>query len=149
MPKFDEILNNYRINILEEQLPNPAAAAPNEPAAAAPAPTPVPSAGAEEMPPDPKEVVDKLEKSSKKPWVDLAGVLARAMEYKWSDEEINRINNSLPGGLTMRDFINAREGKIKDPNDANVVTAAVNFFDQVDNLMGEDDFEEIVPADER
>ena len=148
MSKFDDIMNQYKIDVLQE--------APGDPAAVpAPAPSPVPAVDPTAAPPEPEgpsaeDVVDELEKSSKKPWADLAGVLGRAMEYRWTDEDIKRINDSMPGGLTIRDFINIRTSpNVKDKYDANIVSSAVALFDQVDKLMGEDDMDEIIPAEER
>lgn len=147
MSKFDELMEQYKSEVLEEQPPDPAAA-PAPDATADPAAAPVEEPEAEG--PSPEDVVNELEKSSKKPWADLAGVLGRAMEYRWSDEDIKRINDSMPGGLTIRDFINIRTSpSIKDKYDANIVSAAVNLFDQVDTLMGKDDMDEIIPAEER
>ena len=61
-----------------------------------------------------------------------------------------QINDAMPGGLTIRDFINVRTSpNIKDKYDANIVSSAVALFDQVDKLMHVDDMDEVVPAEER
>lgn len=144
MSKFLSLLEKYSKEILTEA----------DPVAPAPDPAMAPDTGmaAAEEPegPNPEDIIDELEKSSKKPWVDLAGVLGRAMEHKWSDEDIKRINDSMPGGLTIRDFINVRTSpSIRDKYDANIVSAAVALFDQVDSAMSENDMSEVVPAEER
>ena len=85
--KFDEIMTTYRTEVLEEE--------PQVPVQPQGAPTqggiPEPQVP-EEPQPDPEDVVNKLSKESKIPWVDVAGVLARAIEYNWSDDDIEKIN---------------------------------------------------------
>jgi hypothetical protein len=141
MSKFLKLVDHYRKEILTEA----------DPEAPAPDPAMAPAPPAKELEvPNPEDIIDDLEKSSKKPWVDLAGVLARAMEHKWSDDDIKRINDSMPGGLTIRDFINVRTSpSIRDKYDANIVSASVALFDQVDSVMSENDMSEVVPAEER
>ena len=158
MSSFDNFIKQYRVDVLKilEEQPAPSGASTPEPAA--PSPSGDPSGGdpsgaadtSEPKLPNPEDVVNELEKTSKKPWVDLAGVLSRAMEYHWTDADIKRINGSLPGGLTIRDFIDVRTSpQIKDKYDSNIISASVSLFDQVDKLMGENDMDEIVPAEER
>ena len=144
MSKFTDMIDEYRTDVLgEAEVP-----APEGDASAVPAPD---MAAAEEPEaPSPEDIVNELEKSSKKPWATLAGVLGRAMEYHWTDDEIQRLNDSMPGGLTIRDFVNGRTSpNIKDPYDANTVSAAVKMFDQVDALMKENDMSDVIPAEER
>ena len=144
MSKFDKILEQYKTEILKEQ--------PEVDQTAVEPEAPMPDAGVPEEPqaPDPKDVVDELEKASKKPWVDLAGILSRAIEYKWSNDDVNKINESLPGGLTIRDFIDVRTSpRLKDKYDSNIVSSAVTLFDVVEKIMGRDDMDRIVPAEER
>jgi hypothetical protein len=153
MSVFEEAIAKYRVEVLNEapgdQVPAASGAIPPPDPAAAVDPAADPEA-AEPEGPSPEEVVDELEKASKKPWVDLAGVLGRAMEHKWTDEDLNRINNELPGGLTVRDFVDVRTSpRIKDKYDANLVSAAVSLFDKVDKIMNDNGIENIVPADER
>jgi len=151
MNKFDEMMREYSKELLDEQHPDPASAA-NTGAAAGPVdPAQMPAEPVPEEPEiDPEEVVNQLEKGSKKPWVDLAGVLARAMEFKWTDEDVNRINNSLPGGLTLRDFVDTRTSpNIRDKYDSNIVSAAIMLFDYVDKKMSDNDVKEVVPAEQR
>lgn len=154
--KFENILNDYKIKVLEEeptqsaQQPQPSA----KPSASDPMQSNDPSSGqggaVEPEAPNPEDVVDELEKASKKPWVDLAGVLCRAMEYNWTDEDINRINNALPEGLTIRDFIDIRTSpQIRDKYDSNIVSAAVSLFDQVDKMMDKDSLGDVIPAEDR
>jgi len=148
MTRFDSMMKKYRSEILDEEEMAPAAAAPDP--AAAPPPPPEGDPAAEEPEISPEEVIDELEKASKKPWTDLAGVLSRAMEFKWSDDDVTGINNSLPGGLTLRDFINIRNSpNIKDKYDSNIVSASIMLFDYVDKRMSENNMEEVVPAEER
>jgi len=152
MGKFDNIMEEYRLDILEEQPPQQPP--PQDPSMGAGAPPP-PDGGAGAPPqepegPDPEEVVNELEKESKKPWVDIAGTLGRAMEHKWSDQDIQQINNSLPGGLTIRDFVNVRTSpQIRDKYDSKIVSAAITLFDIVDKMMSENDMGEVVPAEDR
>lgn len=157
MSSFDNLIKQYKVDVLKILEEQPAPSGDSTPIPAAPGPSGSPSvdpSGAadtsEPEPPNPEDVVNELEKTSKKPWVDLAGVLSRAMEYHWTDVDIKRINDSLPGGLTIRDFVDVRTSpQIKDKYDSNIISASVSLFDQVDKLMGENDMDEIVPAEER
>ena len=152
MSVFEKLLEEYKTEILGEADPNMAGAP-------APAPAPAPEMGGGASPdmgaapapegPSAEDVVDELEKQSKRPFVDLAGTLARAMEYRWTDTDIDRINASLPGGITIQDFIDDQSVRIKDKNDPNIVSSAVTFFDLVDKAMKKDDMEEVTPAEQR
>ena len=98
---------------------------------------------------DPQKQVDNVIKASKKPWVDLAGVLARAMRHQWTDTEIDEINKALAGGLTLSDFAISRinvddfanpgqqvkKTPVDDVYSQEAVRSAVMFFDVVDNVM--------------
>ena len=152
MSVFEKLLEEYKTEILGEADPNMAGVP-------APAPAPAPEMGGGASPdmgaapapegPSAEDVVDELEKQSKRPFVDLAGTLARAMEYNWTSTDIDQINASLPGGITIQDFIDESSTKIKDKNDPNIISSAVTFFDLVDKTLKKDDMEEITPAEQR
>jgi hypothetical protein len=144
MKSFEKILEDYKLNILNEE------EAPPTPAPPPPAPAPQDGEPQQQEMPDPKKVVDELEKESKKPWVDLAGVLSRAIEHKFSDIEIEQINKSLSGSLTLSDFVAVRESpNIRDKYDANIVSSAVTLFDIVDKIMNHNNMAEITPSEAR
>jgi|GEM_PF-5437579 len=148
MSKFDEIMRSYRADILNEAdgmaqpQPSPAPA----PAGASPAMPPGgdPAAGgepaAEPEGPSPEDIVKELEKGSKKPWAELASVLARAIYYKFTEVDRKHIDSLLPGALTLSDFVNlyseaedweGGEPAIKNIHSPNVVSAAIRLFDSI------------------
>lgn len=139
MSSFKNILNEYRKNILGEEDIKPDNINPIDNQN-----TPITQTDT------PKDIVDDIEKQSKKPWVDLASILSRAMEYNWSEADIDKINSMLPDGITTTDFINIRQSpKIKDSFGVNIISASIGFFDIIDKIMTDNGRNTIVPAEER
>ncbi len=144
MSKFEDMLNEYKTVSLGEAVP--------------PAPAPPAPMGAEqgmEAPieepqgPSAEDVVDELGKKADKPWVDLAGILSRAMEYDFTDDQIDEINNKLPDDLTLTSFIDSRNsGEIRDKYAPNIEAAAISFFDIVEDVMTDNGTREIRPAED-
>lgn len=163
MRRFDSILEEYKMMLSEQPAPPPG----GDPGGAPPPPPPggdpgggmPPGGGGEGMPPEepnPEDVVNELEKASKKPWGDLASILARAIDFNFSEQDKQRINSELPGGLTLEDFIDitlspgeSENASIRNKHDPNIVSAAITLFDTiVPNILGGNRQQEFVPPAE-
>jgi len=148
MTKFDKILIEHALEIIGEQEVAPAGGAPAPAPAPAPAGAPPMDAGGamppEDEGPDQEKIFTDLIKTAKRPWADLASILARAIEHNFSQSDKNFINSIIPGGLTLTDFVSITddgaedidmEPSIKDPRDPAVVSAALTLFDKLPGVM--------------
>lgn len=129
-------------------------------------PMPDPSGESEADPnmPDPNEVtpadaVDEIYKNSKKPWIDLANVLAQAMFYDFTDEQIQEINNRMSTNNEVainvedfRDYLDNESKGINDglnPQDDAVKGAAIRVFEIVKDVMASHKIPQVVRAEYR